>query len=455
MTAKDSQTLQIVSIVVRVGVVVLILGAGFGLFGALKAMKVEPERTETIAKGIPVRTITTSVVSVPRVWEGYGTVGAMNASTVSAQILAKVVSRPEEIEAGVSIEKGELIVRLDSADSISNVQVAESSVASFEAQLVGVDAQDKRLREQIAFAEEEREIEERDLARVRKAVSDGAGTESDIDEALAEVRRSERTLATLEQQLDVLPARRDEIRAMQASARAQLALAQENLDRTTIVSPMDGILQAVFVEEGELLGIGDDVARVVDLTRLEIPLRMPISAASTVRKGDAVELRTDGPTQSTWGGTVSRIAPEADAASRTMTVFVEVEQDPSVIGIGKAMLLPGQFVLGRVVTSDESLRVLVPRRAVSGDRVLVAKFQADGGASRLLPVDVKVSHYIRGSFARIDPDETEWAVIGIGLDVGEFVIISNLDVLVGGMMVEPTGVVRTDAAAEPGNGGGS
>jgi RND family efflux transporter MFP subunit len=455
MNAKRSRTLVVISLVVRAVAVVVILGIGAGLFSALKSMKVEPERNETVATGVPVRAITTSAISVPRVWEGYGSARAMNASTVSAQILARVVSRPEEIEAGLSVKKGALIVSLDSADMISNVQAAESSIASIVAQLESVEAQDKRLREQIVFAEEEREIEERNFERVRNAVNEGAGTEADIDSAIAAVRRSERTLATLQQLLDVLPARRDEINATKAAAVAQLALAQENLDRTTIASPMSGTLQDVFVEEGELLGVGQQVARVVDMTKLEIPLRMPISAASTVRVGDAVELRADGPTQSKWEGRVSRIAPEADAASRTMTVFVEVNQDPSVTGLGEALLMPGQFVLGSVMTSDESPHVLVPRRSVSGDRVMVAAADVNGKASRAQPVDVRVSHYIRGRFPQIDPDETEWAVIELGLEVGELVIISNLDVLVGGMMVEPTDVVRAAAAKEKDNGGGS
>ena len=456
MNAKRSRILSIVSIVVRVVIVLVIVGVGFSLFTALKAMKVEPERIHTEAKGVPVRAITTSTVAVPRVWEGYGTARAMNSATVSAQVLARVVNRPEEIEAGMYVEQGSLIVRLDTADTISNVQAAESSVASYAAQLESVEAQDKRLREQIAFAEEEREIEQRNLDRVRNAVRDGAGTETDIDNALAAIRRSERTLATLQQQLDVLPARRDEINSLKASAVAQLALAQENLDRTTIVSPIAGTLQDVYVEEGELLSIGQQVARVVDMTRLEIPLRMPISAASTVRIGDKVELRADGPAASSWEGGVSRIAPEADAASRTMTVFVEVIQDPSVTGIGEAMLLPGQFVLGRVLTSDESQRVLVPRRAVSGDRVMVAKREETTGVDRVMPVDVKVSHHIRGSFPQIDPDETEWAVIELGLDTGELVIISNLDVLVGGMTVEPTDVARVSAnSGANSDGGGS
>ncbi len=456
MNAKSSRTLRIISLFVRAGVAVMIILIAGGIFSVLMSMRVDPERNPSESNGIPVRTLTTTAVSVPRVWEGYGTVRAMNSSTVSAQLLARVIDRPEEIEAGLELTEGQLIVRLDSADAISRVQAAEASIASFQAQLDTTDAQEERLREQIQHAKEERDIDARNLDRVREAALGGAGTDADIDSSISALRRSERVLAALEQQIEVLPARRDEIRALQSNARASLALAQEDLERATIVSPMDGILQDVYVEEGELLNVGNQVARIVDLTKLEIPLRMPISSAATVREGDLVDLRSDGPVDTHWQGAVSRIAPEADPASRTMTVFVEVTQDPSRQGLSEAVLLPGQFVIGRVETSERSPRVLVPRRAVSADRVMVVGADEQNG-NRVVPTDIRVSHYINGRFESIDPDETEWAVVESGLDQGELIIVSNLDVLVGGMLISPdNGFVATpDSTSAREEGGGS
>ncbi|GAB5497117.1 MAG: efflux RND transporter periplasmic adaptor subunit [Phycisphaerales bacterium] len=455
MNAKSSRTLRIISLFVRAGVAALIILIAGGVFGLLMSMRVDPERNPSEAKGISVRAMTTKAVSVPRVWEGYGTVRAMNSSTVSSQLLARVIERPEEIEAGLELKESQLIVRLDSADAISRVQAAEASIASFQAQLDNTDAQEERLREQIEHAEEERDIDARNLERVREAAQGGAGTDADIDAAISGLRRSERVLAALEQQLEVLPARRDEIRALKSNAGASLALAQEDLERATIVSPMDGILQDVYVEEGELLNLGNQVARIVDLTKLEIPLRMPISAAATIREGDFVELRSDGPVNSRWDGEVSRIAPEADPASRTMTVFVEVIQDPSQTGLSDAILLPGQFVIGRVETSERSPRVIVPRRAVSADRVMLVG-EGEQNGNRVVPADIRVSHYINDRFESIDPDETEWAVVESGLEQGELVIVSNLDVLVGGMLVIPDEVAAAAASTSAQEvGGGS
>lgn len=437
MPTKRSTASRTLSFVVRGGLALLIVGAATGLFMALKAQRVDPERTESVTRGIPVRTIIATERSLPRIWEGYGTAEAMHAATVSAQISGRIVERPASVEAGLPIARDETIVRLETTDTLSRVNAAEASIASFQAQLASLDVQESRLAEQIESARSELEIERRNQERVRQASEGGAGSQADLDAATGSMRRAERSLTTLLQQSDIIPARRDELTALQSSARATLTQAQEDLARTTIASPLKGVLQAVYVRPGELLSVGQRVARVVDLRRLEVPLRMPVSAASTIRIGDAAELRSDGPRTQRWEGVVGRIAPEADAASRTMTVYVEVTQDPETLGVGDSLLMPGQFVVGSVATSDERPLVLVPRRAVSGDRVL--SISGEGDAQRVRPIDVRVSHYLRGPQPEIEPTETEWAVIESGLEPGSRVIISNLDDLVGGMLVDPSG----------------
>lgn len=448
MATKRSFLWRLIPILVRGGVAVVVIVIGLGIFFALEAQRVDPERTDAIARGIPVRTIVATEKPVPRLWEGYGTARAMNASTVSAQISGRVIERPAEVEAGLPIDKGATIVRLETTDALSRVNSAEASIASYQAQLASLDVQESRVKEQIVSAQDELEIERRNYERVKQATEGGAGNQADLDNASSAVRRAERTLLALEQQLDVIPARRDELLALQASARSSLTQAQEDFARTTISSPLTGVLQDVYVRPGELLSVGQQVARIVDLRRLEVPLRVPISAGSTVRIGDRATLRSDGPVQHEWEGKVGRIAPEADPMSRTMIVYVEVNQDPDVIGIGDARLLPGQFVVGSVSTSDERPMVLVPRRAVSGDRVFVVSDDLEQGHHRVVPIDVEVSHYIRGAMPDIEPAEREWAVIESGLPPGKQVIISNLDELIGGMMVDP-------AAGDQQAGGGS
>ena len=171
---------------------------------------------------------------------------------------------------------------------------------------------------------------------------------------------------------------------------------------------------------------------------------MPVSAARAIRVGDSAHLSADSAALSTFEGRVVRIAPEASPQTRSMVVFVEIEQDldPGRAFIESAdesagILLPGQYVTGRVRSRERERRVVIPRRAIVDDRVFVATTARGEGGELLVATrrPIVVSEHIRGSFPEIDPEETQWAVIAEGLEAGDRVIVSNLDELDDGMAI--------------------
>jgi RND family efflux transporter MFP subunit len=241
----------------------------------------------------------------------------------------------------------------------------------------------------------------------------------------------------MQQELGRLPTRRQALQATLDRLRADADLAEENLRRTTISSPISGVLQSVSVEPGELVGVGAPIARVVDLSRIEAPLRAPASALGQIRIGDEAALRADGPAAAGWTGAVSRIAPEADQATRTLTVFVEVRQDPGVFQRGDQgeLLLPGQFVTGTIRAAADRPRTLVPRRAVVEGSLFIAEPGPEQTwAAHRVPVEVLF--HTTGAFPRIDPLERQWAVLATPIPEGTPIIVTNLDDLTEGRYVE-------------------
>ena len=437
------------SLLFRVGVSVGVLAAAAGIAALLIGSKGEIARSQASVSPPIVSAVVAQARSVPRVWEGYATVRAMGSADVAAEVAGRVVERPEGVEPGFAVKAGGLIVALEPLDFAQRVAQGEHAVAGLEAELAGLAAERVRLAEQAQLARAERDAAQRDYDRVLEASGRGAGTASEVDRALTGLRASERALSGVEQALEVWPSREASVQARLAAESASLRIAREELSRARITSPIGGVLQSVGPRLGERVSVGQVVARVVDLSRVEVPLRLAVSAAAHVRLGDEAELRTDGDGPALWSGRITRIAPEADAAARTVTAFVEVEQDPSAPGA----LLPGQFVVGRVATGGGGERLVVPRRAVEADRVLLA-VAGPGGAEEgsasawvVTPVDVRVAYYAQGRLPEIDPEETEWAVLepaadgGPGIAPGAVVIVSNLDQLRAGMVVQ----VRTPA----------
>lgn len=434
-----SRRLRAVSLVFRVGVGLALLLIGAGVFSALRAMKVEPETRGVEERALLVRTIEATAIAVPRTWEGYGTARPMSFAEVSAQVAGRIVERPASIEPGVAVRAGDLLARIEPADFRARLASAEQAAIATEANIAALEIERARLTEQVELLGEEVELARNDVERTRTAIERGAGMQRELDAELADLRRNERSLAALRQAAEQIAPRRAALEAQLLDQRARIDLARLDVERTEITSPIDGFLQRVDVEEGELVTVGSRVARVVDLRRIEVPLRMPSAAAGSIGVGDTVTLRVDGDGQGPWSGAVVRVAPETDAATRTVTVFVEVEQDVAADALAQRsvdLVLPGRFLMGQVqADADGEALVLVPRGAVVSDTITVADADESGGIrSRRVPV--RVAFGVRGSFPRIDPREREWAALEAGsIEPGTRIIVSNLDQLGTGTLV--------------------
>lgn len=457
---ERSGVLRVLSRVLRFGVGAVVLAAGLGVYVILWQTRPEPARRAFEERVLTVRALAVTPTVVPRVWEGYGTARAMDAADVAAQVSARVIERPRRIEPGASVAAGEVLLRLDPTDFQERAAALRETIGSWEAQLLGLGVEQRRLGDQLELAQQEAEIEQRELDRMLEAAGMGAGAQTEIERRRSSLARSQREISQLQQRLETIPAERQRVEALLGSERANLRAAEENLARATIKAPHDGVLQRVDVRVGETVMAGRVVARVVDLTRIEVPLRVPIAALSTVAVGAPAELRTDTPgpgaSAPTWTGRVVRIAPEADPATRTATVFIEVEQPMAALAgaTGRRPLLPGQFVVGQIETFSTEPRVLVPRRALDGDRVFVAHPE-EGERCRVRSVEVRVEHYLRQRIERLDPHETQWAVVESGLAPGERVILTSLDDLAEGMLVRLEGAAETAAGPASPAGSGS
>lgn len=461
-----------VSIAFRMAVGLVVLVSALWMFNYLRSTRPMPARTEVGRVAIAVRTMEAEPREVRRVFDGHGTARAMRAVEVGAEVTARVVERPgrpsiegvmEEsesealsIEPGVRISRGSLLIRLDRADFEQRAETAQRRIASLEADLEGLTAEEESLEEQLALAEEEVEIQEREFERTRRAIERGAGTDADLDVRLSSLRRAQREASSLRQGLRTLPSRRASLSAQLEGERVSLRLAERDIDRTEITSPLDGYVQRIDVDVGELVSAGSPVGRVVDPGVVEVPLRLPASAARFVREGDRVDLRPEGRgMEPVWTGIVARIAPEVDAQTRTLTVFAEVDQrDRLAAGEEGALLLPGQFVVGRVVTERRDERLMVPRRVVRDDHVMVLSREgAEGDRLVAREVGVVISHHEEGKRDDLVPGETQWSVLDGGLERGALVIISNLDEIRDGLRVRMQGM-DGGATASGGEGAG-
>ncbi len=430
MVAHRQRQVRMLSYVVRSATGLLLLLAAVALFAYMR-------ETRRGAAGNPdpqlarvVEAVLARPVAVPMRYRGYGTTRAMLAANIAAEVSANIVAKPDEIEAGNYVEAGDLLVRLDDSDFIQAQNRALANIEALAAELRALEVDQERLREQYRLAQEATALARSELEQLRRARQAGASSDIEIDRTQRELTRIEREEQSLQQQLELIPTRRSRLEAQQAAEQSQIALAERNIDRTMVTAPFAGYLQEVHVNVGEHVSPGTRIVRLVDLSRIEIPLSVPVSAAGVVQLGDAAVIEVDAPGAEAWRGEVIRIAPEANQETRSILMYVEVQQPPRLEE--GAHLRPGRFVMGEIRAERNERAIVVPRRAVIADRVLIVDEEG-----RARSVAIEISRHAEGTYPEVDPRESEWAVVHAGLEPGETIIISNLDELEPGMSVEP------------------
>lgn len=95
-------------------------------------------------------------------------------------------------------------------------------------------------------------------------------------------------------------------------ARQALNLAQLQLDRATVKSPVDGIVLTRNVEIGDLAVAGGAVMRVAPLDSLNLVVYLPEDEYGKVKIGDSVYITVDSFAAKTFMGTIQRISDQAE-----------------------------------------------------------------------------------------------------------------------------------------------
>ncbi len=199
----------------------------------------------------------------------------------------------------------------------------------------------------------------------------------DREAALAEAR------ATLDQrELDYEAARRLGERGFQADtrvaeARATLELARYHLRRTevelahtVIEAPFEGVLEALPVELGSFVDVGDTLAEIVDLDPILVVTDVPEARIGAVRPGEEAEIRlVDG---NRHAGRVRFVARQANDQTRTFRVEVEIANPEATIpaGISTAVAItldpvPAHRVSPGILVLDDAGRLGI--KAVAED----------------------------------------------------------------------------------------
>jgi RND family efflux transporter MFP subunit len=425
------------AVVFRVLVSVGFVGAGAAVVAGLVATKPEAGRNASKAPPPRIAVLEVAPVAIEEFVRGYGTARALVSADVPARVGAVVARIGDNYAVGRSVEKDEVLVELDAGDFVRQVEIAREAIRAIDAQVAVIETQARAARETAELVGREKEIAARDLERVEAAAREGAAQAREVDLARSALIQASRASVAAEDAVASIPPRLRALAAQKAVEEARLKLAESSAERCAIRAPIAGTLQLAELEIGESVAPGQTVARVVDRSRIEIPLRIPASLRALAPVGARAEIvvRAD---SRRFAGEITRVAPEDDTATRTATVFVELAQDAA--GPGTQPLAPGAFVEARIGSGRPAPHTLVPRRAIRDDFILVVE------NGRVRP------HRISVDFAHSDPvpasgvADVDWAVLAEPLPAGALVVLDGSRSLAEGQEVVPVKPGESTAA---------
>ena len=303
-------------------------GAANAAAGAIGAIEFSPGDLATLAP-----------VTLERQIPLTGTLRAVHQTLVRAKVAGELLT--VSVREGDAVRAGQAIARIDPADFEARMREREAQARSADTQL---------------------EQARRTLDNNKQLLARGFISQNAFDNAQSGA--------------DVALAARD-------AAVAQLAQARKALADTAVTAPMSGIVAERFAQPGEKVSPDNRLLSIVDLSRMEIEAPVPAAEVGAVTIGQRVALHLEG-IDATLDGRVVRIAPGTTAGTRSVPVYIGVENRDARIRAGlfargelRVGTLTGVIAVPEVAVREQAGRtfvyaivddVLVARDVVTGMR---------------------------------------------------------------------------------------
>ena len=145
----------------------------------------------------------------------------------------------------------------------------------------------------------------------------------------------------------------DDITALVEVTRAQLESAELNLSRCTIISPISGIINDLYIEEGKYVNISDPVAEVMQIDKVKVSVGIPESDVSEIRSVDVFEVKFDALNGRIFPASKFFLSKASDAQARLYNLELAINNPDREI-------LPDMFARVDIVKKDIHQALAIP-----------------------------------------------------------------------------------------------
>lgn len=323
---------------------------------------------------LPQEVISAEPVELRQTLQLSGTLRAVDMATVKAKVGGDV--RDVLVREGEAVKAGQVVVRMDSTEYDARVAQARGNLNSAKSQL------------EIAA-----KTRDNNLALVEK----GFISKNAFDNSASQYTGAKANVDAAQGALDVV---------------------LKSLNDTVLRAPIAGLVSVRNVQPGEKVAPDNKLLEIVNLRKLELEAAVPATDIPQVATGQSVELRIEGLPQA-FAGRVARINPAAQSGSRSVPVYIQVDNP-------EQSLRAGMFAEGRLVLASKHGVLALPQSAVRKDGNGPYVFTIADGKIARRPVSIGTTGLTGNEY------RTE---ITAGLDFGSQVVRTDMGNLASGTPV--------------------
>lgn len=291
---KNNKLLVGLGIALAVLLLIAVAGKKMGWIGKGDVMEVAVDKA---SKRSLVETVTAS-----------GKINPQTEVKLSSEVSGEVIEL--NVHEGDSVKKGKLLAVVNPAIYEAVVTQANASVNQFKANLASAKA--SSIQAKVSFDQAKRNFERNKQLHDEKVVSD-----AEFEAAKLQFDQASANYETSQEQVNAAS-------FSVKSAEAQLSQAGDNLKKTKIYAPMDGIVSLVNVKLGErVVGTaqmaGTEIIRIADLNNMQAEVDVNENDVLRIAIGDTADIEVDAYIKKKFKGVVSQVSYSATNTLTSVT----------------------------------------------------------------------------------------------------------------------------------------
>ena len=297
----------------------------------------------------------TSVVSAS------GTLNAVTTVLVGSQISGQV--KELLVDFNSTVKKGQLLARIDPETYEIRVRQAEADLEAARTALLQKQSDAAAQRSQALRATITHDDAKRDLERKQSLVEKGFISGAEVEKARFGELGAREAIRTVDAQVKSSDAQIANAAAVVKQREAALAAAKNDLAKTRIVAPVDGIVISRQVDAGQTVAASLNTPTLFtiaqDLKLMQVEVAIDESDIGKIRPDQRATFSVDAFAGRTFEGRVRQIRKAAQTVQNVVTYTVVVEtSNPSLL------LVPGMTANVRITADSRENVLRVPNAAL-------------------------------------------------------------------------------------------